>query len=407
MAGDWLEQSPESPDGTLSTAESETDSQASSPRKCATATVSGATGKHMAEELKRWVKNRSKRDSGRLDLARNTWEKVEVTVAAYYDSGPLAAVINFIYDLLQLSSGRDKSCALLQGYAKLMSAMVEANSERYFMYRGVEDSLSEGRKIFRLFKEFREVYKIRRGFHRMQEGIATQGIASIATVCGTMDVLGHTASFFYYLFDNISWAASVGILRTKEIPKWQVGMWKGFRRNGKAITWLGGVTKVKWRKNTASIWRLNFAITANVLLLFDAFRNCRRKDGGQFQGPDDPRLFHTIELVGMFASYRSLLAKLNFVKMKSHRLSGILQMLASICGLWGNWRKVVRKKCGTKPFVTVVEQREKLQKSSSANDLSRLKNKSLDSIPEWLEEKDTFAASGSLPNTTTIRHKQI
>jgi len=272
------------------------------------------------------------------------------------------------------------------------------------MYRGMEDSLSDGRKIFRLFKEFREVYKVRRGFHRMQEGIAGHGIASVPAVCGTMDILGHTASLFYYLFDNILWAASVGLLRTKEIPKWQIGMWKGFRRNGKVVQNLGGVTKIKWRKNMASIWRLNFAITANVLLLMDAVRQCKSKQGGQFQGPDDPRLFHTFELVGMAASYRILLSKLRDWKM-SHATSGLLAMVAALCGLWSNWRKVVRKKCGTKPFVTVVEQREKLRKSASTSDINSSLGRASPMVIKHNLEALPENPWANLPAMTTIKPK--
>jgi hypothetical protein len=331
-------------------------------------TLSGASGQFLAEEMRKWLKKRSSLQTESVDSLTpiNAWETVELKVATYYDR-PFGACVNLVYDILQLSSGRDKFCALLQGYAKFASAALALpDSERHFTYRGVEDSLSDGRKIFRLFKEFREVYKVRRGFHRMQEGIASHGCVSIPAVCGTMDVLGHSASFFYYLFDNMLWAASVGLLRTKEIPKWQIGMWKGLRRDGKVISSLGGVNQVKDMKNMASIWRLNFAITANVLLLIAAMR-----DGAStLQGVDDPRIFHALELVGMAASYRVLLSKLKYVKLKSHATSGILAMVAALCGIWSNWRKVRRKKCGTKEFVTVAEKRmsqEKLRALSEEN----------------------------------------
>jgi|Transcript_1186 hypothetical protein len=324
-------------------------------------TVSGASGQFLAEEMRKWAKKRLSLQKEH-DVPTNAWESMELNVATFYDQ-PFGGVINFIYDILQLSSGRDKFCGFMQGFAKFASASLALpDSERYYMYRGMEDSLSDGRKIFRLFKEFREVYKVRRGFHRMQEGIAGSGAISIAAVCGTMDVLGHTASFAYYLFDNLLWAASIGLLRTKEIPKWQRGMWKGLRRNGKVVNYLGGVARIKWKKNLASIWRLNFAITANVLLFVKAVSDCARK-GGQFQGPDDPRLFHTLELLGMAASYRILLSKLGFTKL-SHSTSGILAMVAAVCGIWSNWRKVRRKNCGTKNFVTVVEKRVSDKKRS-------------------------------------------
>lgn len=258
---------------------------------------------------------------------------------------------NFIYDVLQFSSGRDKFCALMQGYAKFASEVLAApDSERHWMYRGIEDSLSEGRKIFRLFKEFREVYKVRRGWSRFSLGADEDGTCSIAATCGVLDMLGHTCSFFYYLGDNLLWAASVGLVRSKEVPKMQMRMWKGFRKNGAVLNALGGVSNVKRKRNWASIWRLHFAICANILLFYKAMCRLGLK---RLQGPDDARLFHTLEIIGMLASYRVLLSKLNIMK-ASHARLGLLAMLAAACGIWSNWRKVRRKNCGTKSFVASI-----------------------------------------------------
>jgi len=340
-----------------STAASESEAAAGpAAGAAASATLSGASGKFLAEELAKWMHGRSRRQAASSDSPRNAWEQWEQGVATLYDR-PFGAFFNFIYDVLQFSSGRDKLCALMQGYAKFASAALsEPDSERHWMYRGVEDSLSDGRKVFRLFKEFREVYKIRRGINRLMEGISGSGLTSSPAACGALDVLGHSASFFYYLFDNTLWAASVGLVRSKEVPRWQRKMWHGLRRNGAVLSALGGVASVKRKKNYASIWRLHFAILANVLLLRTAVKGCWAA-GGQFQGPDDPRLFHTLELVGMFASYRILLSKLGYASI-SHARSGILAMLAAACGIWSNWRKVRRKNCGTKKFVTTVARRQ-------------------------------------------------
>merc|ERR1740121_615264 len=73
-------------------------------------------------------------------------------------------------------------------------------------------------------------------------------------------------------------------------------------------------------------------------------------------GWDDSCLFHTLELVGMFASYRVLLSKLGNARI-SHSYSGILAMLAAVCGIYVNWRKVCKKKAGTKHFKTAIERR--------------------------------------------------
>mmetsp|Transcript_71753 Transcript_71753/g.214248 ORF Transcript_71753/g.214248 Transcript_71753/m.214248 type:complete len:357 (+) Transcript_71753:46-1116(+) len=319
-------------------------------------TLSGASGKMLAKELAKWLHVRSARQKGRTEEPQSAWEQLELGVSTLYDK-PFGAFFNFIYDVLQFSSGRDKLCALMQGYAKFASeALCLPDSEKHWMYRGVEDSVSDGRKIFRLFKEFREVYKVRRGLNRFMEGISESGLASSPAACGVLDMLGHSSSLFYYLFDNILWAASVGIIRSKEVPKLQRKMWHGFRRNGPILKALGGVAQVKRRKNFASIWRLNFAILANVLLLRMAVLRSF-VSGGYFQGPDDARLFHTLELVGMFASYRILLSKLGYVHI-SHTSSGLLAMVAAICGIWTNWRKVRRKNCGTKRFVPAVTRRQ-------------------------------------------------
>mmetsp|Transcript_14119 Transcript_14119/g.29552 ORF Transcript_14119/g.29552 Transcript_14119/m.29552 type:complete len:387 (+) Transcript_14119:68-1228(+) len=320
-------------------------------------TISGASGKFLSEELQKWLPTRAK-ESYSTASPRKLLEWCELGVVECYDR-PFSAIFNFIYDVLQFSSGRDKLCALMQGYAKFASAALSApDSERHWMYRGIEDSISDGRKIFRLFKEFREVYKVRRGLNRLMEGISEgAGLRSIPAACGALDVLGHSASFFYYLFDNVLWAASVGLIRSKEVPRWQKKMWQGLRKNGQVLRFLGGVARVKRRKNLASIWRIIFACSANALLLKKALQTSRLQ-GGVFQGPDDPRLFHTLELVGMAASFRVLLSKLGYVKL-SHSRSGLLAMIAAVCGIWVNWRKVRRKKCGTKWFVNDVERRRK------------------------------------------------
>lgn len=315
------------------------------PTRTTSATLSGASGKFLAAEMRAWL---TRRGGGLAGSTQGLRESLELGLAASYDR-PFGWFFNFVYDILQLSSGRDKFLALLQGYAKFASAaLCKPDSERHWMYRGIEDSLSDGRKTFRLFKEFREVYKIRRGMHRCMEGAREDGVPSIMATCGCTDTLAHIASLIYYLFDNLLWAASVGIVRSKAVPKWQRKMWNGGRKEGPVLTMLGGVASVKGWKNLASIWRLVFAIIGNALLLRRAELLNRLE---AFQGPDDPRLFHCLELLGMAANFRILAAKLGYAKL-SQKSSGLLAMLAACTGTWSNWRKVCRKKCGTKPFLT-------------------------------------------------------
>lgn len=271
----------------------------------------------------------------------SAWELFGCAIEDYYDTS-VGRFFGFGYDILQLSSGRDKLCAFAQGYAELASqAMSRPGSERQLMFLAVEENIGDGRKIFRLFKEVREIYKIRRGFHRLQQGVASEGPLGPSTCCGVLDVLAHTASFFFFLYDNLLWAASVGILATKETPRWY--SWgQGPGKDGALVASLNGVSGIKRKKDKASILRLLFAIVANVILLRQA--TVGRPIGGGKQGSlDDPRLFHTLELVGMAASGRILLSRLGFTRALGRTRAGMLSMLAAACGLWSSWRKIKRK----------------------------------------------------------------
>ena len=67
---------------------------------------------------------------------------------AVYDKTGFPLLFNFFYDILQLSSGRDKVCAFIQNGAKFASeALARTDSEFYYICRGTEDSLSDGRKV--------------------------------------------------------------------------------------------------------------------------------------------------------------------------------------------------------------------------------------------------------------------
>jgi hypothetical protein len=289
-----------------------------------------------------------------------------------------APVFNFFYDILQLSSGRDKVVAFIQNFAKFGSdALCLVDSERYWIFRGVEENLSDSRKVFRFLKWLREVYKVRRGLHRADEGLKKSGVCSIDFSCGVMDVLGHTCSFFYFLLDNLTWAVSVGVLQANnQVPDGRIQ--RRPRVDGLVVAWLGGEKGMKRWKNYSSMYRLYFALAANVLLLYKCWRDRRRQraqaatpalgsslgsssSGGGAGGSsassplDDPLLFHSLEVLGMLCNYRVLLSKLGVAGWgASHAYMGFLGMAAASQGVWRNWRKVVQKKCGSKFFTPSV-----------------------------------------------------
>jgi len=264
-------------------------------------------------------------------------------------------LFNIFYDVLHLSSGRDKLLAFIQNFCKYQNGKLEANSEKSLTYLRVHDSLSSSRKAFRFLKWVREVYKIRRGIDRFESGYEQGGLKCIPAVCGVMDVCGHSCSFGYYLIDNILWGASVGIFT---IPKSRDSIWIGGwqARQGPMVTWLGGVAQMNTARNYFSFCRTAFGFAANVLLLFQAARkkwNETRRwlDVLYPETWDDPVLFHSLEIVCITVNMRILLSQLGYRRFKlSNSRLGLLGMIAAVTGMWRIWRKVLSKKFGARSF---------------------------------------------------------
>lgn len=131
-------------------------------------------------------------------------------------------LFNFFYDVLHLSSGRDKLLAFIQNFCKYQYGKLAPETEKAHTYLRVHDSLSSSRKAFRFLKWVREVYKIRRGIDRFESGYEQGGLRCIPAMCGMLDICGHSCSFGYYLIDNILWGASVGIFT---VPKSKDYIW--------------------------------------------------------------------------------------------------------------------------------------------------------------------------------------
>jgi hypothetical protein len=278
-------------------------------------------------------------------------------------------------------------------------------TERYLVLTAAESSLSKSRKCFRFLKWIREMYKIRRGMHRLDTGYHANGNTIMCTdaVCGLLDTVGHCASFVYFLIDNFLWTVTIGAFRSKQIPANQRKHWSGARRNGSVVAFLGGIRSIKRWRDYLSLSRTVVAFTANVLLLIKATRiradnialhrenaaararaaapiaehgsessdDARGAERAPLAAatrpsalaalrawlplsPDDPLLFHTIEVFGILSSMRILAARLSrhrFARL-ADRYMGILGMFGAACGMWRNWRKVLKKNCGSKSFDT-------------------------------------------------------
>lgn len=271
-----------------------------------------------------------------------------------YDS-VFSFLFNFFYDVLHLSSGRDKLLAFIQNFCKYRVGKLENGTANALTYMRVHDSLSSSRKAFRFLKWVREVYKIRRGIDRFEQGYEQGGLCSIPATCGMLDICGHSCSFGYYLIDNILWGVSVGIFN---VPKSMDSIWAGGwkNRHGPVVTWLGGVAQMNIARNYFSFWRTAFGFAANILLLIQAVRQklSQRRYWQYVLYPetwDDPVLFHILELVSITANMRILLSQLGYRRFKlSSSTLGLLGMVAAVTGMWRIWRKVLSKKVGARSF---------------------------------------------------------
>jgi len=271
---------------------------------------------------------------------RQLVEYLNDNLSAHYDAGAMGTFVNMFYDITLFSSGRDNLCSFIQGAARAGQAMLDpTHGELQKKLHSVEENLSDGRKIFRLFKELREIYKMRRGWNRMVKGMVDEGMVSSAAMCGLFDIFAHTASAIYYFLDNVLWAVHVGILK---------GAQRQFVVESPGIVQsLGGVQKVVRRKNFASITRLGFALTANMILLWKEIGKVRDSKLSK----DDKRLYHMLEIFSMLLSCRLLSSTLGWAPI-SRLHSGILAMLIAVCGMRKNWRKVLRARCGSQLYTT-------------------------------------------------------
>jgi hypothetical protein len=108
----------------------------------------------------------------------------------------------------------------------------------------MESSLSNGRKIFRLFLFLNEVTELHQLMTKSSLVLPLRVLKIVSTVC----------SFIYYLTDNIVWLANLGFV-------------------GDYVPHLfGGITKYKWKQ----IKNL-FSLTKTILEVIIAFYNHSEK----------------------------------------------------------------------------------------------------------------------------------
>lgn len=119
--------------------------------------------------------------------------------------------------LLSRSSGRDKFAAFLQygamfwGHQKL----VPQSSSRDAAWYKLEESMSSGRKLLRLFKWLKELERIQRAYY-----VPDPGPHQSEARRNFMSVLGlfmHSFSFAYYFIDNVLYLSQTGIINRPQV----------------------------------------------------------------------------------------------------------------------------------------------------------------------------------------------
>jgi hypothetical protein len=117
--------------------------------------------------------------------------------------------------LLSRSSGRDKFAQFLQ-YGALFwgnQTLLPTSQARDAPWRNLEESMSSGRKLLRLFKWIKEFERAQRSFWLGDELSVMANASSIRSfIARVLGTFMHSFSFLYYLFDNILYCSQVGLI---------------------------------------------------------------------------------------------------------------------------------------------------------------------------------------------------
>ena len=88
---------------------------------------------------------------------------------AILSNSPPEQVASWFTRIMKISSGRDKVCAFCQNAAMLGASMSVPETETWAVCLGIEDNLSQGRKIFRFLKFISEATKFKKDLENVDE----------------------------------------------------------------------------------------------------------------------------------------------------------------------------------------------------------------------------------------------
>lgn len=214
----------------------------------------------------------------------------------------LSEGLDLTTDILKTCKGRDKLCAFLQNLAKYHSvSSFKVGTEEWQIWRNVENSMSDGRKIFKLFKFIPEATKCKNARTR-----ATKEERYFALRSNT-EAVARAVSCVYFGLDNVMWAASVGIFASKD-QRHAIGSVDDTtgRKDGAVIGSLGGLRGVADKKNTASLYRLLLALLSEGIWLVHVLSSATKPKDTDSLGV----LAHVFEVITLTSNLRMVMKRL-------------------------------------------------------------------------------------------------
>eukprot|EP00656_Telonema_subtile_P012383 TRINITY_DN16229_c0_g1_i1.p1 TRINITY_DN16229_c0_g1~~TRINITY_DN16229_c0_g1_i1.p1 ORF type:complete len:255 (+),score=49.64 TRINITY_DN16229_c0_g1_i1:29-793(+) len=225
--------------------------------------------------------------------------------------------VEFIADpVLKTCKGRDKLCSLLQNFAKWNSLVAHTEgTEGWQAWRNVENSMSDGRKIFRFIKYIPESVKSYHAFKRA----ARSSPASPHAIQDFTEGCARGLSCLYMWYDNLLWAQAVGMIAVASLKD------------------------VKRKKNQASLVRLLVALLGEAIFFFSGPLR-RAMDSQASAAPEDPAVHrldqaqHLLVLVSILCNIRMTLPRVFRTGFKCGLPAiGVLGMASSLSVLGSMW----------------------------------------------------------------------
>lgn len=224
----------------------------------------------------------------------------------------------------------------------------------------LEDSMSSGRKVLRLFKWMKEVERAKLSLNA-KKSVKTLSLRLLTFIA-------HLFAACYYFFDNLIWATQIGLLNStrhrerqllrlfkndaqfEQYKEYQL-VYKDFlKAKGSANKRIEGWKNIR---NFSSLYRLLFAVFLNLITIFNAKAEVRRLESKYEDEVNNDRIEKIrqqteekyLETVAVSCNLLMTLSRLKFRYFKELPLYsiGLMGMVAGAIGIRNNWPKQTKR----------------------------------------------------------------